>query len=336
LSKIDLKVLRFALENGMQMPDAEIAAALRLKPSTVSYSIKKMRRERTIPRYRYRLNYHRLGFPAVAWVLLRFKSSLLGASSTDSIATESLDKLLSFPQVHVASFLTGPHDVALKLIDRDVVAINKFVLHISSELKDMLESPLVLFSTRMYKTHNVVLERTTPCAKLTAKDFEILSYKMLKPDAELREIAEKLSLHRNTVSNRWQMLWRENVLFKKTPVVNPVVYDELGIGLKAIVFLDVAADQLHNAVSALVKIPAVHELNQLLSGYDLMAIVRVKNVPGFFDLMKQIYAKPGVRKTVSHIILYSKPHSPNYLHEMSKAGMLPFKLACKKANEQRN
>ncbi len=327
LSKIDLKVLRFALENGIQLRDAEIARQLRLKPSTVTYSLKKMRRERTILRYRYRLNYHKLGFPAAAWVLLKLKAGFGGSDSSLSIGTELLDKLLSFPQVHVASYTTGIQDVALKIFEKDALAVNNFVLQLSKEFSGMLESPTVLFSTRMYKTHNIILGETEPCNKLDAIDFNILNYKMLNPDMELGEIAKKHSLHRNTVGKRWRMLWLERILLKKTPVLNPEIYEQLGIALKAMVFINTTDGKLHHVVQSLLKMPEVHELNQLLTGYDLMAIVRVKSVSQFFDFLRRIYLMPGTQETISRIILYSKPHSSNYLIEMSKAGMLPFKLS---------
>ncbi|MCX6798663.1 MAG: Lrp/AsnC family transcriptional regulator [Candidatus Diapherotrites archaeon] len=340
LNKIDIKILRFVCDRGAQLPDAEVARELRLKPSTVSYCLKKMRRDRVILRYNFRLNYLRLGFSTMAWVLFKFKPGV--AAGAPGFAAKSLfESLLSYPQIHVVSFITGEHDLAIKVIEKDIAALNDFVMRLATNQKGALDEPKVLFCVAMYKTHNVALTDTTPYKGLCKTDFDILNCKMLHPDLGVREIAAGLSLHRNTVSKRWRMLWGQNVLMKKTPVVNPEYYDELGFGMKAIMLLDVDATMLSSVVKALVEMNEIHELNHILSWQNLMAIARVKNVAELFEFLKKIYAIKGVKQTTSYLVLYSQPHKPNYLIELSKAGMLPFKLsnceACQqgKKNNQR-
>ena len=119
LTKIDLKVLDYVCINGCQIPESLMAKELRLKPSTIAYSLKKMEREKAILGYRYRVNYARLGLGATAWVFLNVR-----VSESDSM--QLLDSLLKFPQVHVASFITGSYDLALKVIERDVYHIDDF------------------------------------------------------------------------------------------------------------------------------------------------------------------------------------------------------------------
>jgi len=336
LSKIDLKILGFVCEKGAHLPEREIARQLRLKQSTVAYSLKKMRRERAILRYNYRLNYPLLGFGATAWVFFKLRPGIANGQNPELAGADLFARLLSYPQVHVVSFVTGEHDISLKLIEKDVAAINSFVLRLATEMNDTIDSPEIMYCAKMFKTHNMLLEEPKKRPALGKADFEILNCKMLHPDAGVREIAEMLSLHRNTVSKRWKTLWREKILLKKTPVLNPEYYDALGIGLKAIIFFEVNAGSLNAAVEKLAAMPEVHELNHVLSGQDLMAIVRAKNVPALFGFLKKIYVMPGMKQTKSTIVLYSQPHKSNYLMELSRAGLLPFKLSEHEAGNNGN
>ncbi|GAG39826.1 unnamed protein product, partial [marine sediment metagenome] len=250
----DEKVLDFICFNGAQIPEAEIAKRLRLKPGTVSYSLKKMLREKTILGYRYRVNYARLGLTTMAWILLKIR-----LAKVDSF--ELIDTLLKFPQVHVASFITGEFDLAIKVIERDVASIDSFARKISQEFSDSIESSEILLVTKSYKAHNIIPKEFSCLRSFDETDFKILDSRMSNPNKDIAGVASELGLHRNTVSKRWKNFWKENVLVKKTPVVNPLYYAKLRIALKAIVLIDAVPETCEGIIKKLVSMDEVHELN---------------------------------------------------------------------------
>lgn len=327
LSEIDLKVLQFACLNGVQMPEAEIAKQLRLKASTVSYSLNKMERERAIIGYRYRVDYARLGLLTTAWVLLK-----VNLSSDNSF--EMVDKLLRHPQVHVASIVTGESDLAIKVIERDLFYIDEFVRKISKEFSGLVESTEVYLVTKNYKTHNLASNSGGCYCSFDETDLKILDMRMRFPGKEISKIASELGLHRNTVSSRWKTLWKEGVLVKKTPVVSPKHYEKLKMSMKSLVMIDASPDISEQLAKKLVKMEEVHELNRLLGRFSLMVMVRTAGMVKFLDFIKWILfnSKAGqVRKTVSILVLHSKPHKPDYFPQLLEQGIIKFrngKLYC--------
>lgn len=321
LSKIDRKILDFACLNGAQVPVAKIARELRLKPSTVSYALKKMLRERAILGYKYRVNYARLGLGTIAWILLSVRSS-----KADPL--KLLDQLLQFPQVHVASFITGDSDIALKVIERDFSAVDAFVVRITQQFSDVIEDTDVLLVTKNYKMHNIVPREFLPLPGFDETDLKILSSKMASPEKGLKEIAAGLGMHRNTVSKRWRMLWKQNVLLKKTPVLNPEHYRTMDVALKAIMLIEASPAACDSLAQRLAGLDEVHELNRVLGKFSLMALVRTADAMDFFDFIKKLIfdsANSGtIKKTASMVVLCSKPHSSNYLPALLKEGIIKF------------
>ena len=166
-------------------------------------------------------------------------------------------------------------------------------------------------------------------------DFKILSSRMNSPEKELGQIASELNLHRNTVSKRWKSFWSENVLVKKTPVVNPLYYAKLKLSIKALVLIDATPETSDALAKKLSEMDEVHELNRLLDGFSLMAIIRTGNLPSFLDFIRLVlfenFGKCGVRKTLSTIMLKSKPHKQNYLPQLLGKKIIRFrkeKLVC--------
>ncbi len=328
LSKIDIKILDFVCLKGAQMSEKEIAKRLRLKPTTVSYSLKKMLREKSILGYRYRVNYARLGLVTTAWVLLKIRSA-----NTDSF--HLFDQMLEFPQVHVASFITGEFDIALKVLERDVSCVDAFVRKLSKTFPEFIDSAEVLLVTENYKTHNILPKNNSCLTSFDKTDFKILSSRMNSPEKELGQIASELNLHRNTVSKRWKSFWKENVLIKKTPVINPLYYTELKLSMKAIVLIDVPPEACDILAKKLLELDEVHELNRLLDGFSLMAIIRTGDISSFLDFLRWVLfenlGKGKIRKTVSLIMLKSKPHKQNYFPQLLDQKIIRFrkeKLVC--------
>ncbi len=310
------------------MSEKEIAKYLRLKPTTVSYSLKKMLRDKSILGYRYRVNYARLGLVTTAWVLLKIRSANTGSFHL-------FEKMLEFPQVHVASFITGEFDIALKVLERDVSCIDTFVRKLSKTFPELIDSTKVFLVTKNYKTHNILPKSDSCLFSFDKTDFKILSSRMDSPEKELGQIASELNLHRNTVSKRWKSFWKENVLMKKTPVINPLYYPKLKLSMKAIVLIDALPETCDVLAKKLSELDEVHELNRLLDGFSLMAIIRTGDIPSFLDFLRWVLfenlGNGKIKKTVSLIILKSKPHKQNYFPQLLDKKIIRFrkeKLVC--------
>ncbi len=316
------------------MPESEIAKRLRLKPSTVSYSLKKMRKEKVILGYRYRVDYARLGLSTQAWVFLK-----LGFADIDSF--EMIDKMLQYPQVHVASFVTGEFDLVLKVLERNVFSIDKFVRSLYQDFSDSIDAVDVLVVTENFKTHNLVTKNKGCLKSFDETDLNILDIRMQHPEKELAEIASELGLHRNTVSKRWKAFWEKGVLVKKTPVINPDYHSMLKISLKAIILIEASSAASKQIAEKMVKMEKVHELNRVLGTNSLLAIVRTENMREFMDFLKWLLSKAapkqGLKKTVSMMSLSSRPHKPNYLPQLKAKKIISFrdrKLVCPSIPEE--
>jgi DNA-binding Lrp family transcriptional regulator len=319
LSRIDLKVLRFAATRGLHFPEAEIAKRLRLSEATVNYSLNKLRKSNAIMGFRYKLDYRKMGLNGLAWVLFSRKHGV-------GQQWQILRKLLSYPQVHVASFVTGRKDIALKVIDKDVLAINNFLLDVSAAFSAEIQDPLVLFSTRQFKSHNICIEPRAEAVKLDSLDLGLLDKKMRNPDTALKDAARELGVHHNTVSRRWRRLCSKGIIIKKSPRLNPEYYLEVGAALKTLVLFDVSPTFREKFVSMMTRLPQVHELHSLLSGHDFLSVIRTRDIAEFYSLLESVSSAGhgSVRGTVSRVFLKTELHPPNYLSELKERGAISF------------
>ena len=319
LTAIDLKVLKFLKFNGAHFSEREIARRLRLNQSTVNYSINKMEKQKAISNYMYRINPARIGLNGNAWFFFNFRNDL---SSSDDI----LRIVMQYPEVHVATVVSGTYDIALKIYSKDVAAANKFVMKLEKECKDFLESTNVIYTTDKHKSHNLPFPQRDLDYKLDNIDYKILKFKMQNPNANLNEVAKKLEMHRNTVTKRWSNLWQKNILLKKTPLTNPELNNLIGVDFRIITFLDVHKEKKEKLISELIKLDELHELTSVLTQHDILAIFRTKNVDEFYSLLGNLYSNLDcgkvIKSTHSHIILKSISQNPQiFLSKLKTLGV---------------
>ena len=319
LTAIDLKVLNFLKLNGAHFSEREIARRLRLNQSTVNYSINKMEKMKVINSYVYRLNPERIGLNGYAWFFFNFRNDL---RSNDDI----FKIVMQYPEVHVATVVSGMYDIALKIYSKDVAATNKFVMKLEKECKDFLELTYVLYTTDIHKSYNLPFPQSDLNYNLDFADYKILEFKMQNPNATLTDVAKKLEMHRNTVNKRWANLWQKNILLKKTPVIKPELNNLIGVDFRVITLLDIDKEKKEKLVSELMKLDELHELSSVLTQHDLFGIFRTKDVNDFYSLLGKLYSNmacgKAIKSTNSHIILKSTSQHPKlFLSKLKTLGV---------------
>ena len=117
----------------------------------------------------------------------------------------------------------------------------------------------------------------------------------------LTDLAETINVSRSTAHARLQRLRDEKVITGFTATVDP---QALGLGVAALVFIDIEQHDWRTLRAELAAIPGVEYLAMCAGRFDLMLIARAENIPALRDvLLGQIQRIPGVRSTESVVIL---------------------------------
>jgi DNA-binding Lrp family transcriptional regulator len=117
----------------------------------------------------------------------------------------------------------------------------------------------------------------------------------------LTDLAEKINVSRSTAHTRLQRLRDENVITGFTATVDP---HALGLGVAALVFIDIEQHDWRTLRAELAAIPGVEYLAMCAGRFDLMLIARAESIPALRDvLLEQIQRIEGVRSTESVVIL---------------------------------
>jgi len=77
------------------------------------------------------------------------------------------------------------------------------------------------------------------------------------------------------------------------------------------VFLNlfVESKEIDHVTEALVKLPEVVDVYEVTGEYDIVVILKVDNILGFRELLKNKVLKiSGVKSTVSSVVLYTHKH----------------------------
>src|SRR3989442_5505068 len=77
------------------------------------------------------------------------------------------------------------------------------------------------------------------------------------------------------------------------------------------VFLNlfVESKEIDHVTEALVKLPEVVDVYEVTGEYDIVVILKVDNILGFRELLKNKMLKiSGVKSTVSSVVLYNHKH----------------------------
>jgi DNA-binding Lrp family transcriptional regulator len=134
----------------------------------------------------------------------------------------------------------------------------------------------------------------------------------------LTDLADRINVSRSTAHTRLQRLRDENVITGFTATVDPKA---LGLGVAALVFIDIEQHDWRTLRAELAAIPGVEYLAMCAGRFDLMLIARAADIPALRDvLLGQIQRIPGVRSTESVVILDEIRSSPSGVFRATPGG----------------
>jgi DNA-binding Lrp family transcriptional regulator len=125
----------------------------------------------------------------------------------------------------------------------------------------------------------------------------------LKQDARtsLTDLAEQINVSRSTAHARLQRLRDERVITGFTATIDP---QAIGLGVAALVFIDIDQHDWRTLRSQLAVIPGVEYLAMCTGRFDLMLIARAASIPALRDvLLEKIQRIDGIRSTETVVIL---------------------------------
>jgi DNA-binding Lrp family transcriptional regulator len=140
-----------------------------------------------------------------------------------------------------------------------------------------------------------------PNRQIDSVDRALLSAVSEDARISLTDLAEKVNVSRSTAHARLQRLRDEKVITGFNTTIDP---QALGLGVAALVFIDIEQHDWRGLRAELAAIPGVEYLAMCAGRFDLMLIARAESIPALRDvLLERIQRLPGVRSTESVIIL---------------------------------
>ena len=129
--------------------------------------------------------------------------------------------------------------------------------------------------------------------KLDKIDITIME--MLKKDARtsFREIARKLDVSPDTISNRFERLKEQGIIINSTVIINPT---KIGYSFISRFGIDVKPAYSSQVLEEIIKIPSVIVASKLVGKYDLISSIVVKNFQHLCELREIILEMPYVEK----------------------------------------
>ncbi len=142
------------------------------------------------------------------------------------------------------------------------------------------------------------------------KDQQILEILKDHADYTTRQIAKKTLLPITTIHNRIKKLKAEGIIKKYTVKLN---YEKLNQNFRAYVLISANLHILkekkktqHDLAKDLRKFPFIERVDIVSGGTDLVAIVRVRDVKEFDQvLLGKLQLVEGIEKTQSLIVIHS-------------------------------
>ena len=145
--------------------------------------------------------------------------------------------------------------------------------------------------------------------KLDEIDHQILE--ILSEDARtsFREIARRLKVSPDTVSNRYEKLKENGVIITSTVVIDP---SKIGYSFIARFGIDVKPAYSTQVLEKVIQIPSVIVASKLVGGHDLVAISVIKDFEHLCDLRDTMLEMPFVDKVELGMWIKTMEMSPHY------------------------
>jgi DNA-binding Lrp family transcriptional regulator len=140
-----------------------------------------------------------------------------------------------------------------------------------------------------------------PNRQIDSVDRTLLAVIAKDARISLTDLADAINVSRSTAHTRLQRLRDDGIITGFTATIDP---QALGLGVAALVFIDIEQHDWRTLRTELAAIPGVEYLAMCAGRFDLMLIARAETIPALRDvLLEKIQRIPGVRSTESVIIL---------------------------------
>ncbi len=297
LTDLEKNLLYVITREGGQVTEKELAKKLNKNIDTIRYKIKRFEEKGVIKGYMLRLNHFKIGGENIAWVFLSLKKY--------KEFEELMREFLKYENVLSVEILTGLRDIVIKLLVKDFEQILELLMDIEERFSDIVKDYKISFNLRVFKMHDIILRKEDlEPAKIDKIDREILGVLKKEPLLKIKEVAERLGLHRNTVSKKMKNLWKRKIILKKSPKIDPRYFGDIKRRFISIVEIEFVTGFLTNLVDELIKMEEVHDL-YLTENNELLAVILTKNIEHFYELHRTLRTKYDnyIVKTVSNIVL---------------------------------
>jgi DNA-binding Lrp family transcriptional regulator len=115
-------------------------------------------------------------------------------------------------------------------------------------------------------------------------------------------MANDLKMHRNTISSRLRELFKDKVILKKSVIIDPKYYTDIGTGFTALVTIDARVGAVKKLGEQLAPLDEIHELVSIAYPHDLMTIVRTRNMNDCYDFTRKLYRFEDLVKTRTTLV----------------------------------
>jgi len=145
--------------------------------------------------------------------------------------------------------------------------------------------------------------------KLDEIDHRILEILTEDARTSFREIARRLKISPDTVSNRYEKLKENGVIITSTVVIDP---SKIGYSFIARFGIDVKPAYSTQVLERVIQIPSVIVASKLVGGHDLVAISVIKDFEHLCDLRDTMLEMPFVDKVELGMWIKTMEMSPHY------------------------
>lgn len=145
--------------------------------------------------------------------------------------------------------------------------------------------------------------------KLDEIDHQILEILTQDARTSFREIARRLKVSPDTVSNRYEKLKENGVIITSTVVIDP---SKIGYSFIARFGIDVKPAYSTQVLEKVIQIPSVIVASKLVGGHDLVAISVIKDFEHLCDLRDTMLEMPFVDKVELGMWIKTMEMSPHY------------------------
>ncbi|MGV8085628.1 MAG: Lrp/AsnC family transcriptional regulator [Candidatus Bilamarchaeum sp.] len=152
--------------------------------------------------------------------------------------------------------------------------------------------------------------------KGTIDSMDLMILKELQENCKrpIRELAEKLNIHSNTLLQRIKRLEKSKVIRKYRADID---YHYLGYDMHAIVMIKIRKSGLEDdyLLKDVSSIPEVESLYAVTGSTDCIAVVRAKNMDDMVRVLRAIQLQKPVMRTTSYFVLvrYKESYQSNPL-----------------------